>query len=241
MDSQSSKFKMRLGLFVAAGFVIFTVVIFLIGRQKNLFNPVFVITTNFNNVSGLQVGNNVRFSGINVGTVDGITIINDTTVKVDMIIQKEVQTFIKTTSEVSLGSEGIIGDRVVVISQGSPDSPSAESGQRLASIEAVEIDNIITSLHVTAKNAEIITEQLAQIMVKINQGNGTIGRLIQDERIAENINQTIINLKRSSDGLEDNMKALKDYFLFRGYFKRQEREAEKEAEMEETDSLNLSK
>ena len=241
MDSQSSKFKMRLGLFVAAGFVIFTVVIFLIGRQKNLFNPVFVITTNFNNVSGLQVGNNVRFSGINVGTVDGITIINDTTVKVDMIIQKEVQTFIKTTSEVSLGSEGIIGDRVVVISQGSPDSPSAESGQRLASIEAVEIDNIITSLHVTAKNAEIITEQLAQIMVKINQGNGTIGRLIQDERIAENINQTIINLKRSSDGLEDNMKALKDNFLFRGYFKRQEREAEKEAEMEETDSLNLSK
>ncbi len=240
MDSQSSKFKIRLGLFVAAGFVIFLVVIFLIGRQKNLFNPVFVITTNFNNVSGLQVGNNVRFSGINVGTVDGIIIINDTTVKVDMIIQKEVQAFIKTNSVVSLGSEGIIGDRVVVISQGKDDSPSAESGQSLASIEAIELDDIITSLHVTAKNAEIVTDQLAQIMVKVNQGNGTLGRLIQDEKIAENISQTIINLKHSSDGLEDNMEALKDNFLFRGYFKRMEREAEKEAEQEKADSIKLS-
>lgn len=240
MDSQSSKFKIRLGLFVAAGFVIFLVVIFLIGRQKNLFNPVFVITTNFNNVSGLQVGNNVRFSGINVGTVDGIIIINDTTVKVDMIIQKEVQAFIKTNSVVSLGSEGIIGDRVVVISQGKDDSPSAESGQSLVSIEAIELDDIITSLHVTAKNAEIVTDQLAQIMVKVNQGNGTLGRLIQDEKIAENISQTIINLKHSSDGLEDNMEALKDNFLFRGYFKRMEREAEKEAEQEKADSIKLS-
>lgn len=240
MDSQSSKFKIRLGLFVAAGFVIFLVVIFLIGRQKNLFNPVFVITTNFNNVSGLQVGNNVRFSGINVGTVDGIIIINDTTVKVDMIIQKEVQAFIKTNSVVSLGSEGIIGDRVVVISQGKDDSPSAKSGQSLASVEAIELDDIITSLHVTAKNAEIVTDQLAQIMVKVNQGNGTLGRLIQDEKIAENISQTIINLKHSSDGLEDNMEALKDNFLFRGYFKRMEREAEKEAEQEKADSIKLS-
>ncbi len=241
MDSQSSKFKMRLGLFVAGGFVIFIIVIFLIGRQKNLFNPVFVITTNFNNVSGLQVGNNVRFSGINVGTVDGITIINDSTVKVDMVIQKEVQSFIKTNSEVSLGSEGIIGDRVVIISQGDAESTSAKSGQKLTSIEAVELDDIIISLHVTAKNAEIVTDQLAQIMVKINQGKGTIGRLIQDESIAENISQTIINLKHSTDGLEDNMEALKENFLFRGYFKRLEREAEKEAEMQKTDSLKLLK
>lgn len=239
MDSQSSKFKMRLGLFVAGGFVIFIIVIFLIGRQKNLFNPVFVITTNFNNVSGLQVGNNVRFSGINVGTVDGITIINDSTVKVDMVIQKEVQSFIKNNSEVSLGSEGIIGDRVVIISQGSAESPSAKSGQKLTSIEAVELDDIIISLQVTAKNAEIVTDQLAQIMVKINQGKGTIGRLIQDESIAENISQTIINLKHSTDGLEDNMEALKENFLFRGYFKRLEKEAEKEAEIQKTDSLKL--
>ncbi|MFZ3274411.1 MAG: MlaD family protein, partial [Lutibacter sp.] len=80
MNTHSTKFKVRLGLFVAAGFVIFAIAIFLIGRQKNMFNPVFSLSTTFYNVSGLQVGNNIRFSGINVGTVDNIRIINDSTV-----------------------------------------------------------------------------------------------------------------------------------------------------------------
>ena len=77
MDTHSQKFKIRLGLFIIGGLVIFVFAIFLIGKQKNLFNPVFKLTTTFNNISGLQVGNNIRFSGINVGTVDNINIIND--------------------------------------------------------------------------------------------------------------------------------------------------------------------
>ena len=76
MDTQTTKFKVRLGLFIAGGIMLFVIVIFIIGKQKNLFNPVYKLTTNFNNVSGLQVGNNIRFSGINVGTVDNIIIIN---------------------------------------------------------------------------------------------------------------------------------------------------------------------
>ena len=70
MNTHTQRFKVRLGLFVAGGLAIFILVIFIIGRQKNLFNPVFKLTSQFYNISGLQVGNNVRFSGINVGTVD---------------------------------------------------------------------------------------------------------------------------------------------------------------------------
>ncbi len=76
MDTHSQKFKLRLGLFITGGLAIFIVAIFLIGRQQNLFNPVFKLTTTFYNVSGLEVGSNIRFSGINVGTVDNIKIIN---------------------------------------------------------------------------------------------------------------------------------------------------------------------
>ena len=90
MDSNTPKFKVRLGLFIARGLALFLFAIFIIGRQKNLFNPVFKLTSTFYNVSGLQVGNNVRFTGINVGTVDNITIINDSMVRVDMLIRKEV-------------------------------------------------------------------------------------------------------------------------------------------------------
>src|SRR5690606_31224538 len=111
METHTEKFKVRLGLFIIGGIALFVLAIFIIGKQQNLFNPVFKLSANFYNVSGLQVGNNIRFSGINIGVVDNIRIINDSTVKVDMLIRKDVQEFIKNDSEAAIGSEGIIGDR----------------------------------------------------------------------------------------------------------------------------------
>ena len=237
MDTQKQKFKVRLGLFIAGGLALFVLAIFIIGKQKNLFNPVYKLTSTFYNVSGLQVGNNVRFSGINVGTVDNILIINDSTVRVDMLIKKEVRQFIKSDCEVAICSEGLIGDRLLFISQGSTDAPPAKDGQQLPSAEPVELDAIMASLQVTAGNAEIISEQLGEIMVKINGGKGTLGRLIQDTAIANNFSQTMVNIKRSSKGLDENMEAAKHNFLLKGYFNKkaaaaEEAEAQKKKESE---------
>jgi phospholipid/cholesterol/gamma-HCH transport system substrate-binding protein len=210
MDKHTQKFKIRLGLFITGGIMIFAIAIFIIGKQQNLFNPVFKVTTDFYNVSGLQVGNNVRFSGINVGTVDRIRIISDSTVRVEMIIRKSVQEFIKTDSETGIGSEGIIGDRVVIIGQGTNEAPMANSGQHLASNEPVEMDAIVVSLQASAVNVEIITKQLSEIMLNINTGQGTLGMLIKDSTIAGNISQTIENFKKSSEGLDETIEATKE-------------------------------
>ncbi len=210
MDNHTPKFKARLGMFIAGGIAVFVIAIFIIGKQQNLFDPVFKISTTFLNVSGLQVGNNVRFSGITVGTVDNITIINDSTVQVDLMIKKSVQQFIKADSEASIGSDGIIGDRVVIITQGSYDGAMAKNGQHVFSKEPVETDDIIVSLQATSLNAEVITLQLAEIMTNINNGQGTMGRLIQDSAIAENINQIIANFKKSSEGLDETIGATKE-------------------------------
>ena len=229
MDKHTTSFKMKLGLFVAGGFIIFVITIFLIGRQKNLFDPVFELTTEFYNVSGLQVGNNIRFSGINVGTIGNIELINDTTVKVDMLIKKSVQRFIKPDCLASIGSEGIIGDRVMIISQSTSQAEAVKGGEYISSLEPVEMDGIITSLNTTAT-------QLADIMTNINQGNGTLGRLIRDSTISENINKTIINLRKSSKGLDENMEAAKSNFLLKGFFKKKEKAAQ-----EKQDSINKAK
>lgn len=229
MDNHSPQFKVRLGLFVVGGLALFVLAIFIIGKQKNLFNPVFKLTTTFYNVSGLQVGNNIRFSGINVGTVDNISIVNDSTVRVDMMVRQEVKQFIKSDCVVAIGSEGLIGDRLLIITQGSADSPLAREGEELASVEPVETDAIMESVQITAANAEVITEQLAEIMLKINEGEGTLGRLIQDTTIARNIDQTILNLKKSSKGLDENMEAAKHNFLLKGFFNKKKREAERKA------------
>lgn len=234
MESHSKNYKIRLGIFVAVGLALLFIAIFIIGKQQNLFNPVYQLSTTFNNISGLQVGNNVRFSGINVGTVDNISIMNDSTVLVEMLIQKDVQKFIKTDSEVSIGSEGLIGDKLIIISQGKT-GRAVKAGEMLVSNEPVETDDIISSLSVTAGYSEVIAQEMAEIVVKINTGQGLLGQLIHDSTITRNINATIENLKTSSQGLEENMEAAKSNILLRGYFKKKEREKErqrKEAEEE---------
>jgi len=227
METKSHNFKVRLGLFIVGGLTLFVVAIFIIGKQKNMFNPVFRLSAHFYNISGLQIGNNIRFSGINVGTVDNITIINDSTVNVEMLVRKDVWRFIKTDCQVTIGSEGLIGDRFMIITQGSLKAFRVRDQQRLQSTEPIETDAIMASVQVTASNAEVVSQQLAEILLKINSGKGTLGRLIGDKNIAENLNQTMVNLKQSTKGFTDNMEAAKHNFFLRGFYKKKIKAAEK--------------
>ena len=233
METHTQKFKVRLGLFVLGGLTLFVLAIFIIGKQKNLFNPVFKLTANFYNISGLQVGNNVRLSGINVGTVDNIRIINDSTVRVDMMIKKQIKQFIKSDCVAAIGSEGLIGDRMLIISQGTTDSPLVREGQQIASMEPVETDAIVASLQVTAGSTEIIAMQLAEIVTKLNSGRGTLGRLIHDTLISDNLRMTMDNLNSGTRGLDEIIEAAKHNILFRGYFK----EKAKSAMIRDADSI----
>lgn len=237
---KSKNYKTKLGLFVIAGIILFFLAIFVIGKQKNLFDPVFEVKANFENVSGLQVGNAVRFSGINVGTVDQISILNDSTVQVTMLVKKDVQKFIKDDSEAGIGSEGIIGDKLIVLSRGGSSNKVVKEGQLLGSTEPVETDAIMESLQMTADNAAIATEEIAEIVTKINNGKGSLGKLINDDSMAKDLDATMTNLKTSTKKLDENMEAAKHNFLLKGYFKkkkkaeeRKKKELEKQAKKEE--------
>ncbi|MBC7523575.1 MAG: MCE family protein [Flavobacterium sp.] len=227
MEANQKNFKIRLGLFIVIGIGLFVLAIFIIGKQKNMFNPVFKLSTNFKNVSGLQVGSAIRFSGINVGTVDFVDIVNDSTVKVDMLIKESVQKFIHSDSKVSIGSDGFIGDKLLVISQGSSKTKTVNPNQYILSSEPIETDAIFKSLKTTADNAALASGQITSILDKVNDGKGTLGRLLNDKSIANNIDKTINNLQKSSKGLDENMEAAKHNFLLRGYFKKKEKDAAK--------------
>jgi hypothetical protein len=104
--------------------------------------------------------------------------------------------------------------------------------QQMASGVQVELDTLIASLKVSAVNSEVITAQLADIMMMINSGEGTIGMLLQDTVLANVINMTLLNLKSSSKGLDENMNAAKESFFFKKYFERKRKEAEQKKEAE---------
>ena len=200
------------------------------GKERNKFGPVLHLSARFNSVSGLKIGGNVRVGGIDVGTVDGISLVTDTTVQVDMIIQKGIQKFIRKDAKASIGSDGLMGDKVIVITAGTPASTPVGDGDSLGSRQPIETDAIMNSLKISADNAAVITSNLAEISNRISQGHGTLGRLLHDTTLSTNISATVKNLRRGSEGLNENMEAAKHSFLLRGFFKKKDKEKKRQAD-----------
>lgn len=233
----SNNQKIKIGIFTLVGIAVLLGGIFLIGSKKNLFGSTFGIYGTFKNIGGLQVGNNVRFAGINVGTVHDITIINDTTVRVDMILQKKVNPFIKTTTVATIGSDGLMGDKLITINASGIDGPPIKDGQRIATMNPMEYDKIIAKFTQVADNAESITTDIAGIVNHINQGKGSIGRLLYSDQLAKGLEgtvtsaqQTMNTVKSTTVGLNEDLNAAKHSFLLRGYFKKQAKKKEEKAQ-----------
>src|SRR5580704_11707018 len=174
---KEKNYKWKLGLFSIAMLMLAIGAIYYIGKQKNKFGSTVTITSRFKSVSGLKTGSNVEVGGIDVGTVDDIALITDTTVQVSMIIQKGVEKFIKKDAKASIGTEGLMGDKVIILVPGSPDTTAVRNGDTLAALAPIETDAIIASLKTSADNAAVITANLADISYRISHGKGTLGRL----------------------------------------------------------------
>lgn len=242
--SNKSTSTWKLGMFVLIGLLAFTLTIYFVGKRKNMFGSTFTINSHFKNVSGLEIGNNVLFSGINVGTVSEIQLVTDTSVVVRLIIKKEVQQFIKSDAVASIGSDGLMGDKVLVISPGTNSKNVIKDNASIKSIQAVEMDEIMRSVKVSIDNASIITNELAEFTYKMNNGNGALSRLITDEKFANSLSKTMTNLQTGSKGLSDNMEAAKNNFLLKGYFNKKKREEEKkvkEAGKEKEEKISKEK
>lgn len=229
--------KIKIGIFTFLGLVVLILGIFFIGNQKNLFSSTFGVYGTFKNVSGLQVGNNVRFAGINVGVVEDISIVNDSTVRVDLTLNDDVKKFIKTDSKLSIGSDGLMGDKLVVIAPGGIKSttPVREGGQ-LASVNPVDVDRIIKKLTKVADNAADLTEGLASIVNKVNNGKGSIGRLLNNDKLSRDLEgtvkqakTTIANVHQTSSTLNEDLKAAQHNFLLKGFFNKKKKKAQQDS------------
>ena len=228
--------KIKTGAFVILCVLLLLSIIFLIGRQKNMFGETFSVYANFKNISGLKEGNYVRYAGIDAGTVDNINIVNDTTVVVMMLLKKNVKPFIKEDGTASIGSDGLMGDKLVVISPGSATAPLVKSGGTIKGANPVDVDRIINNLSKISDHAEELTSSLANVMTKINKGEGSFGRLVNDDKLVKNMEgtlnsarETVGTVKKTASSVTDNMEAAKHSFLLRGFFKRKEKKRIKDS------------
>lgn len=218
--------KMRLGIFVSISLTLFIIGIYFIGDKQQLFNKTFQISGVFRDVSGLQVGNNVRFSGINIGVIESIEIVSDSAVKVNFNIDDKARKYIKKDAKITIGSDGLMGNKVAIIIPGAKSNIEIENNDIIAAAVPVSMDEILFNLKVTSSNAAYITDDLASIMNNIRRGKGTIGKLFMDTLFAKNIDQTLLNIRQGTGGFKQNMDAASHNFLLRGFFKKK-KESEK--------------
>lgn len=319
--------NIKLGFFVLAGLFVLILAFYLVGKNRSLFGSSFELKARFQNLNGLIEGSNVLYAGIQAGTVKQIDILNDTTIEVVMMINKQTRPFIHRNASTSIGTEGLMGDKVIKITPGRGNSPNVKSGDLLKSQKLVNTDEMLQTLSKTNANLADISEALKKTVSRINnsefwtllddksiqrnlryslinirkttatagemtkslnliisqtqKGGGAMGKLLTDTAFAANLNAAMVNLKvatlntsrltrqldditttvngdltkgkgllqtllrdsstannfssainnirKGTDGFNQNMEALKHNFLLRGYFNKQEKEQNKKA------------
>jgi phospholipid/cholesterol/gamma-HCH transport system substrate-binding protein len=315
----------KVGIFIFIGTILIITALYYIGSKQNLFGSSFRVSANFNNVNGLQAGNNVRFGGINIGTVEKVNITSDSTINVIMLLDEETKQYIKKNAVVSIGTDGLMGNKLININSVNITSSNVNDGDVLQSLKPIATDEMLRTLNRTNEDVAIIAQNLKNFTTQINNskgllqilrdsviaqdvkiairnlktttqkttviandlnqivnhvkaGKGTVGKLIYDDAFVIKLNQTMTNVKSVSDtltlifsdlkfishkikkgdgavgsilydtvfvnnlnksikniesgtrGFDQVMEAARHNFLFRGYFKKQEKEKEKEKE-----------
>jgi len=197
MEIKKSKY-IKLGLFIVVGLALFVAALFYIGSKENLFTKTFKIYAVFSNVSGLTQGNSVQFAGINVGTVQSIEIIAVDKVRVNMDLVSDVQEFVKKDSEASINSDGLVGNKVISITAGNQGGLTVEDGDSIHAVTPISIGDIVNNLNESTKEAQNISKDLAEIMNKVNRGEGTLGKLINNSDIFDNLDSLMNSFSAST-------------------------------------------
>jgi phospholipid/cholesterol/gamma-HCH transport system substrate-binding protein len=315
--------NIRLGFFVLSGLAFLIVLLYMTGKNRNLFGSSFIIKTKFENAQGLVAGNNVRYNGIEVGTVKDIRILTDATIEVRMLIDKELKPIIHSNAVVAIGTDGLMGNKVINISPGSGPWQPINDGDVLASRRMIDTDEMLrtfsrtnddvgliaanlkitisrlnnstalwellndrsigenlqtsaANVRLATERAAVLTKDLEEVMADLKNGKGSMGALLRDTALAVNLNDavdkirlvglhadelatrinsavqdiegqvkngkgtisalltdtgmtarlnnTLENVEKGTEAFQENMEALKHNFLFRGYFRRQQRQ-----------------
>lgn len=194
MDKETNR-NVKLGVFVILGIILFVVGIFFIGSKDNMFTKNMRISTVFKNTGGLAQGNYVHYNGVKVGVVKAVTLVNDTTVQVDMMIEKKKRAFIRKTDIATIASEGLMGGKLVNILPGETSSLPVEENDFIKSSNPQSTDVMMKTLGETNENMKVISYNLKKLTTDLNESRGTLQTLMSDSVMAGDMQQSFSNVR----------------------------------------------
>jgi phospholipid/cholesterol/gamma-HCH transport system substrate-binding protein len=243
----------RLGVFIVASLAILAAGVFVIGDKQYLFSSTYRLKAQFSTVVGMDEGAEVRVGGVHSGTVRRIELPKNPSDKITVLmdLQRSTHDIVKQDSVAAIQTEGLLGNEYVSISFGSAQGTDVRDGDMIASQPPMVIadliaktDAILDSSKAAIDNTTEATSSLKSISAKIDRGQGTIGALVNDKEMYASLNQTAAGMRETMvhaqvgiADFQENMEALKQNFLLRGYFKK--RGYEDSAELAKNEILRL--
>lgn len=212
----------RLGAFILGALILFGIGVFLIGDRQSLFSRSYRLHAPFDTVVGLDAGAVVRSGGVRVGTVDKIHMPRRSGDKVTVVLKLERATreVIKQDSVASIETEGLLGAKYVAVSFGSAESPPVRDGDTLATHPPLDYGDLAKRASAALANIEAAAVSMRSIVAKIDRGEGSLGALINDKKVAQDLSRTVAEAKAGVAAFHEDMAALKQNPLLRGFFKR---------------------
>ncbi|GAB3165362.1 MlaD family protein [Telluribacter humicola] len=202
MESNKNKRAIKVGIFVFLGLVVLVVGVLAIGSIRKAFGRKVTAVAIFGDVEGLQAGNNVWFSGVKIGTVQKISFYGKSQVEVTMNIEEKSQEYIRQDAKAKISTDGLIGNKIVVIYGGTPTVPPIEDGARLAVEQTEGTEQMMKTLQENNRNILAITNDFKAISARIREGEGTVGKLLNDETLYRDLEATMARLQRTADNAQ---------------------------------------
>lgn len=205
MEKSTSK-KISVGIFVLFGTILLITALYMVGKRQQLFSKNIHVFGIFTDVSGLQLGNNVRYSGVNVGTVSKIEIKEEGKISVEMSVDENAAKFIKKNAVANIASDGLVGSMVVNIVPGDNNvAKMIVSGDQIQVNSKITIDEILETFSKTNESAALITSDLAKITHKVVDGEGALGAILSDPLLENDLRSSIAGLKTTAQGATNAM------------------------------------
>jgi phospholipid/cholesterol/gamma-HCH transport system substrate-binding protein len=198
MASTENRKAITVGLFLAIGLIIFILGVFTLGGQQKSFEKNIHISAVFDDVAGLKKGNDVWFSGVKVGTISSIKFVGISKVDVKMKVDQATQQYIHRNSGVRISSDGLIGNKIIVIDGGSPQAPVVQDNDVLQAEKLVSTDDMFKTLQQNNQNLLAITTDFKLLSHKILQGKGTVGTLLADSTMGVQLRNSMTNLQAAT-------------------------------------------
>jgi len=198
--------NIKLGVFVLAGLIVMMVSFYMIGNNSSMFGSGFVLKARFTNLDGLMEGNNVLFSGIQAGSVKSIEIINDTTIEVKMLIDSKIKGYIHSNAEAGIGTEGLMGNKVVNIQPVKGNSPIVQNGDLLAAQKQTSMDEMLQTLSKTNNNVATISEALKTTVLRLD--TSAIFDVLNDKNIGISVRSSLKNINNASSNASEMTRGL---------------------------------